>query len=112
MTDYEAGDIVLVDFGFSEGTGSKKRPALVISTRGYHKSRAEVIVAAITSSIRRVLAGDTRIQKWKDAGLIHPSLVTGIIRTTKRSVIVRKLGVLSEQDFTNVGKSLRRVLAL
>lgn len=112
MTDYEAGDIVLVDFGFSEGTGSKKRPALVISTGGYHKSRAEAIVAAITSNTKRVLAGDTRIQKWEKAGLIHPSLVTGIIRTTKRSVIVRKLGVLSEQDFTNVRKSFGRVLAL
>ena len=110
MINYKRGDIVLVDFEFSEGTGSKKRPVLIISSDNYHKSRQEVIVAAITSNIKRVLFGDTKIDKWKEARLIYPSLVTGVIRTIKVRVIIRKLGVLSKQDFQKAQKNLGKAI--
>ncbi|HHT9126033.1 MAG TPA: type II toxin-antitoxin system PemK/MazF family toxin [Candidatus Brocadiia bacterium] len=108
MTNYKQQDIILVDFGFSEETGSKKRPALIISSNNYHKNRREVIIAAITSNIRRVLFGDTKIDGWEEAGLLYPSLVTGIIRTIKNSVILRKLGILSKSDLQKVQENLRR----
>ncbi len=110
MTNYKRGDIVLVDFGFSEGVGAKKRPVLIISSDNYHKSRQEVIVAAITSNIKRALFGDTKIDKWKEARLIYPSLVTGVIRTIKVRVIIHKLGVLSKQDFQKVQKNLGKAM--
>jgi mRNA interferase MazF len=110
MTSYKRGDIVLVDFGFSEGAGSKKRPALIISSDSYHKGRQEIIIAAVTSNIKRVLFGDTKIDKWKEARLIYPSLVTGVIRTIKVSVIIRKLGVLSKQDLQKVQKNLEKAI--
>lgn len=110
MTNYKRQDVVLVDFGFSEETGSKKRPALIISSDSYHKSREEVIIAAITSNIRRTLFGDTKIEHWKQAGLIYPSEVTGIIRTIKASMVVRKLGALATQDFQKVQNNLSRAM--
>ncbi|MBI4708293.1 MAG: type II toxin-antitoxin system PemK/MazF family toxin [Candidatus Omnitrophica bacterium] len=110
MTKYKRGDIVLVDFGFSEGTGSKKRPTLIISSDDYHKGRQEVIVVAITGNIKRALFGDTKIDKWKEAGLMYPSLVTGIIRTIKDSMILHKLGILSQQDFRKVQENLRKAI--
>jgi len=112
MTKYKREDIVLVDFGFSEGSGSKKRPALVISSDNYHNDRQEVIVMAITGNIRRVLFGDTKIDKWKEAGLIAPSLVTGIIRTIKGTMIIRKLGALLLQDFQRVQKNIGKAMGL
>ncbi len=110
MTKYKRQDIVLVDFGFSEGTGSKKRPALIISSDSYHKNRQEVIVVAITHNIKRVLFGDARIDKWKEAGLLYPSLVTGIIRTIKDSMIIYRLGTLLQQDFQKVQENLRKTI--
>ena len=110
MTKYKQGDIVLVDFGFSEGTGSKKRPTLIVSNDNYHKDRQEVIVVAITGNIKRVLFGDTKIDKWKEAGLIYPSLVTGIIRTIKDTMIILKLGTLLQQDFQKVQKNLGKTM--
>lgn len=112
MTNYKRADIVLVDFGFSEGAGFKKRPALIISSANYHKNRQEVIVAAITSNIKRVLFGDTKIDKWREAGLIYPSLATAIIRTTKMSVIIRKLGTVSKQDFLKLQKNIGKAIGL
>jgi len=110
MTKYKRGDIVLVEFGFSEGRGAKKRPTLIISSDNYHKERQEVIVAAITHNIKRVFPGDTKIDGWKEAGLLYPSLVTGIIRTIKNSMILRKLGALSQQDFLKVQENIREVI--
>ena len=110
MTKYKRGDIVLVDFGFSEGAGSKKRPTLIISSDDYHKGRQEVIVVAITGNIKRALFGDTKIDKWKEAGLIYPSLVTGIIRTIKDNMIIHKLGTLLQQDFQKVQKNLGKAM--
>lgn len=110
MTNYEQGDIVLVDFGFSEGIGSKKRPVLIISTSNYHKSRQEVIIAAITHNIKRVLIGDTKIDNWKEAGLMYPSLVTGIVRTIKEDMIIRKIGVLLQSDLQKVQENLKKAI--
>lgn len=111
MINYKAKDVVLVEFGYSEESGSKKRPALIISSDNYHKSRKEVIVMAITSNIKRVLFGDTKIDNWKEASLLYPSLVTGIIRTIKDSIIIRKLGILSENDFQKIQRVLRKIIS-
>ncbi len=110
MTGYNRGEIVLVEFGFSEGQGSKKRPALIVSSPSCHASREEVIVAAITSNVRRLLCGDTKLEQWKVAGLLFPSLVTGIIRTVKASLIMRKLGVLAKPDLQKVHQHLKNAL--
>ncbi|PIU64271.1 MAG: type II toxin-antitoxin system PemK/MazF family toxin [Armatimonadetes bacterium CG07_land_8_20_14_0_80_40_9] len=112
MTNYKQQDIVLVNFGFSEETGTKKRPALIISSDNYHQSRQEIIIMAITSNIKRVLFGDTKIEQWEEAGLLYPSLVTGIIRTIKDNMIVRKLGTLLPQDFQKVQKNIRKLMGL
>ena len=110
MTGYNRGEIILVEFGFSEGRGSKKRPALVISSPPYHAGREEVIVAAITSNVRRLLFGDTKLEQWKAAGLLFPSIVTGIIRTIKASLIARRLGVLAKSDLQRVQRHLQSAL--
>ncbi|MDP8262407.1 MAG: type II toxin-antitoxin system PemK/MazF family toxin [Candidatus Ancaeobacter aquaticus] len=110
MTNYKQRDIILVDFGFSDKTGSKKRPALVISIANYHKSRHEVIIAAITSNTKRSLFGDTLIENWKEAGLKFPSQVTGIIRTVHSSLIIRQLGTLPKKDFIDAKKNLGKTM--
>src|SRR4051794_24111611 len=92
------GDVVLVRFVFSDQSGTKLRPAVVISSGAYHASRQEVIVAAITSNVRRRLVGDHSLTDWGAAGLLFPSVVTGIVRTITGTAINRKLGVLAEQD--------------
>lgn len=112
MTGCNRGDVILVAFVFSEETGAKLRPALVISSSAYHRSRQEVIVAAITSNVDRCLLGDHLIDSWQAAGLLFPSLVTAIVRTIKRDMIQRKLGSLVKADVHAVDAALRQCLAL
>jgi len=113
MIVYKQGDVVLVKFMFSEGTtGYKKRPALVISSDDYHRNRQEVIIAAITSNIHRILTGDTKIDEWQKANLLAPSLAAGIVQTVKGEMIERRLGTLSKGDFHRVQKNLRVLFRL
>jgi mRNA interferase MazF len=112
MTGFKRADVVLVGFVFSDESGTKLRPALVVSSAGYHRERQELVVAAITSNVRRRLYGDHMLADWKSAGLLFPSTVTGILRTVKRGMIGRKLGSLSQADSEAVDRELRRALGL
>jgi mRNA-degrading endonuclease toxin of MazEF toxin-antitoxin module len=106
------GDIVLVRFVFADEKGAKQRPALVISADGYHRGRHEAILAAVTSRVDRSLRGDHELVAWQQAGLLAPSVVTGIIRTIKQGMIVKKMGVLGPVDLNAVEDKLRESLAL
>ena len=83
MTVYNRGDVVLV-ISSSQVNQKRLRPTVVISFVAYNRSRQEIIVEAITSYIRRRLFGDHLIAGWKGAGLLFPSLVTGIFRTINK----------------------------
>ena len=103
---------MLVGFVFSDESGRKLRPAVVLSSPAYHRGRQEVIVGAITSNIRRRLFGDHLIADWKGAGLLFPSSVAGILRTIKGTMIDRKLGVIAKADMDAVHRKLRHSLGL
>ena len=112
MTAYNRGDVVLVAFVFSDESGKKLRPAVVVSSAAYNRSRQEIVVAAITSNIRRRFFGDHLIADWKGAGLLFPSLVTGIFRTIKRTMVDRKLGAMPKREMEEIDVKLRQSLGL
>jgi mRNA interferase MazF len=112
MTGYKRGDVVLVRFIFSDETGERQRPAVIVSSGAYHQSRQEAIIAAITSRTDRILVGDHLINDWEGAGLLFPSVVTGILRTIKQGMIARKLGTMPLADMKGVEGNLRDALAL
>ena len=88
------------------------RPVLVLSSARYNRSRQDVIVAAITSNVRRRLFGDYIVAEWAGAGLLFPSIVTGLLRTIKQTMIERRLGQLADGEMEQIGRWLRRALAL
>ena len=112
MTSVSRGDLVLVKFVFADEKGVKQRPGLIVSTARYHRSRHETILAAITSNVGRLLAGDYRIKAWRESGLLYPSIVTGIVRTIKQDMIAGKMGALPASELAAVEDRLRDILAL
>ena len=112
MTACKQGDVVLGGFLFADESGWKHRPALVLSSSGYHRGRQEVIVAAVTSNVTRVLFGDHVLAGWKEAGLLFPSVVTGILRTIKAAMIHRRLGSVPARELTAIDRTLRETLGL
>jgi mRNA-degrading endonuclease toxin of MazEF toxin-antitoxin module len=96
----------------SYSRGGIQRPGLIVSTARYHQGRHETILAAITSNVGRILVGDYKIKAWRESGLLHPSIVTGIVRTIKHEMIASKMGELPGSELQAVGDKLREVMAL
>jgi mRNA interferase MazF len=113
MTTFEPGAVVLVRFPFTDLTGSKKRPALVVSSLEHQKTGRDVIVAAITGQgIEDPRAFDHIVQDWASCGLIAPSKVRcGKLVTLERSMVRRTLGRMPPQGFRAVMGKVRQALA-
>ena len=108
MTGSEFGDVVLVPFPFTDQSTSKRRPAVVVSSPAYHRERSDLIILAVTSQTQPGAAfGEAAIAKWKEAGLLRPSVLKPVLATIERGLVVRALGRLVEEDRS----TLRRVLS-
>jgi mRNA interferase MazF len=106
------GDVVLINFVLADESGVKRRPAVVISSVKYQQGRQEAIIAVVTSQTARIMVGDYRVSGWQKAGLLYPSVVTGIIRTIKQEMISSRLGTLAEVDMQGIDNQLRFALSL
>ena len=107
MTDYKQGDVILVPYPFGERASSKKRPALVISSTEYNQATGELVIAQITGRVSvNARPGDCQIQDWREANLPRPALVRCRLATVKTSLVLRRLGELSEADIQAVQKSM------
>lgn len=112
MTTYERGDVVLVRVGRPAGHGMMQRPAVVISSAVYHGHRRELIVSAVTARLSRMYAGDQPIHRWEEAGLLVPSVATGVLTTIGTTSVLRRIGRLARQDLEALNKQLRLALEL
>lgn len=113
MTVYRKGDVVLVPFDFTDLSGSKVRPAIIISTDEYNQQSPDVLIASITGNLHPLPhPGDHQITGWQAAGLSLPSLAQTKIATIENQLVVRKLGELSEIDLAGIDQGLRKALGL
>jgi len=92
------GDVVLVPFPFSDQSAIKRRPAVVVSSEACHREHADVILMAITSQLRPASATEVTISQWREAGLLKPSVIKGVITTLDWNLVIRKIGHLAEED--------------
>lgn len=110
-TVYSFGDVVLAPFPFTDQTAAKKRPAVVVSSDGYNKARPDLILMAITghlSGYSRI--GEVVVSDWKEAGLLKASTIKPILTTTEKTLIIRTLGELSQQDHIALRDALKIIL--
>lgn len=104
---------MLVPFRFTNEGPVKHRPAIVVSADAFQQSRAEMIVAAMTSNTTRpLLLGDYLLQDWQAAGLPKPSRSTAIMRTLRYAMVVAQLGVVSMRDLTAIERAVVAALGL
>ena len=101
------GDVVLVPFAFTDQSGAKKRPAVIVSGSAYNAARRDLVIMAITSQVRQPLGfGEALVADWQVAGLIKPSVLKPVFTTIDQGLVVRTMGALSANDL----RSLREVI--
>ena len=108
----EFGDVVLVPFPFTSQAASKKRPAIVISSKQYNRTKPDVVIAAVTSQLRAMpKLGELPIKEWRTAGLLKPSVIKPVFATVEQSLIVRKMGALESPDIESLRSALASILS-
>ena len=112
-TTYRAGTVVTVRMRFADQSGFKSRPAVVISSDGYHRTRADAVIMGLTGQVGgRNRTGDCQISDWQQAGLVAPTKAKGVIETVARSAIRRDIGTLTQSDFNRVKDGIRTIFEL
>ncbi|MDF3040583.1 MAG: hypothetical protein K0Q71_3289 [Thermomicrobiales bacterium] len=112
-TTWRRGDVVLVPVGFTDQSGVKRRPAVIVSSDDYNARSPDVMIASITSNLLAIRhPGDHVIRDWQEAGLLRPSSAQARIATVEPAIIDRRLGRLSRDDLAALDRGLREALGL
>jgi len=105
------GDVVLVPFPFTDQSGAKKRPAVIVSSSGYNAGRRDLVIMAITSQVRTPLGfGEALVADWQAAGLIKPSVLKPVVTTIEQGLVVRTIGALSAADLRTLRETIAQVI--
>ncbi len=120
MIELSRGDVVLIAFPFiAQGTTRRKRrPAVVVQADRYNRSRAAVILAAITSTrVHKELPCKVPVGKDSPAGRTANLRLDSVVDcqtivTVPRKEIVRRLGAFPEDTMRKVDFALQDALGL
>src|SRR5438132_10300414 len=96
------GDVVLLDHPFSDASGSKVRPALVVQGDARNTLLTETVVALITTNLKHVgtdatqLLIDIATATGKPSGLrVSSAVKCGKLYTVHEADIRKKIGALT-----------------
>jgi len=109
MPSYSKGDVVLVRYPFTDLSSSKVRPAVVFQAA--HSSR-DILIVPLTSQTGSLLRGEFVLGDWAAAGLNVETAVKRGIFTVDSSLVLKKVGSLSEGDLVQLERSLQAWLGL
>lgn len=112
------GDVVIVDFPFTDPARSKVRPALVVQNDRDNQSIRKTVIALITGNLRRRgdpshLFVDPQDPAGASSGLAFPSLVSCYnLFTIEQANISQVIGHLSDTLMTQLADCLKAALEL
>lgn len=115
----QRGDIVLVDFPYSDQTGGKIRPALVVQSDMWNQRIDDTILAVITSSSRRRVGTSTQhfihisTVEGQQTGLHFNSIVQcENLITQDQELILQVIGRLSDSAMKQIDVCLKSALGI
>lgn len=110
---FDAFDVVVVPFPFTDRTASKRRPALVLSEgQAFNRQVGQAVMAMITSARNSDWPLDIEIQDLDSAGLPNASIIRMKLFTLDQQLIIRKAGTLAIGDQEKIKEALRQLLPL
>jgi len=114
MPTYNRGDVVVVLYPFTDGSGQKPRPAVVVNNAALNRVSRDVIVAEITSRVATPAEYcDYDMNEWASLNLKVPSRIrVSRIASVDLRKVRKHLGHLSPADEQLLEQSLRQAFGL
>lgn len=103
------GDILLLPFPFSDLSGKKVRPVLVLSGKNYNNSSEDIVVCALTSQIKLTDYSIIIDNKDLKTGKLFQQSCVKIDSLFKISskLVIKKIGSLQRTKLNNILTILR-----
>ena len=109
------GDVVRVDWPYSDRTGSKVRPAVVVQDDAYNPLIAGTVLVLVSRTQRAVGATEVAIDPVVETrcGLRYRSVVSCTnLLTIDQGLMVQTIGRLSPATMQRIDAGLKRALGL
>jgi len=111
------GDVVIVDYPYSDATGTKVRPALVVQSDEKNRVLDDTIIELITSRVHR--SSDTHMPidistpEGKQSGLrLRSAVQCENLYTIDQKFVLKTIGTLSQGAIQRVNECLQKALGL
>ena len=102
------GDIVLIKFPFTDLSGNKLRPAVILAV-----TEMDLTVCFITTQLQWLEVTDVQLKSNSSNGLKKPSLIrTSKIATLDKTLATGLLGKLSTNELGDLNDKLKILLQL
>jgi mRNA interferase MazF len=104
-------DILLVPFPFSDQSGKKVRPVLVLSNNIYNRFGNDIIVCAITSSLKPIKYSFIIDEKSLEAGKLYEksSIKVDTLLKINKSLIIKNIGTINKTAFQKIMAILEEI---
>ena len=105
------GEIFLVPFPFSDLSGSKVRPVVIISNDGFNFSSEDVLVSGITSNTSKDNYAVQITNKDMGEGhlIVNSSVKVENILRIEKKLLMKKIGSLKKETFLEIIKKLKAI---
>ncbi len=105
-------DIVIITFPFSDGTGEKARPVLVLSNEVYNITSNNFIGLAITSALSNKANTISVFNKELETGILPKQSLIKIdaLFSFEQKFIQKRIAVLKKDIFENVRTALLAII--
>ncbi|MCI0184762.1 type II toxin-antitoxin system PemK/MazF family toxin [Sulfoacidibacillus ferrooxidans] len=112
MTYPRQGDVIKISFPYSNLTGTKERPGLVLSTESYSRATNECLVVQITTK-HSPFRPQYQIQDWKHAGLTKSSWIRYLVmQHVHGSLVLDVLGEFPHDEYLNVVSLITQAISI
>lgn len=110
---YQKGEVVLVNYPYTDMTTLKVRPAVVVSGSLYQAEQPDLMLAALTTNVAAATESlDYILQDWQVTGLCFETAFKPVIATLEPALIVHSIGRLTSRDLTEIETRLKSALEL
>jgi mRNA interferase MazF len=111
------GDVVILDYPFSDSSGAKVRPALVVQSDTRNAILASTIIALITKNLSRVKIDPTQVlvdittPDGRQSGLhVNSAISCGNLYTVHERHVIKTVGSLPDALMRQVDACLKAAL--
>ena len=105
-------DLLLVPFPFSNQSGKKVRPVIVISNNGFNKNSEDLVVVGVTFNISKDLYTTNLTSNDLEDGKLFDECcikVENILKIDKR-LVVKRIGRINEEKFREIVSILNEIV--